>query len=300
MIITQLRGGLGNQMFQYAAARGYQRKKNERIILDTRLLIDLETDIEKIYQRPYSLDIFNELKSEQISLELIRILNESGFQYKLKNKIFRQFSHTIVQDVMKPVDLVQVKRPIVNLVGYFQSQEYFYDIRGSIREDFTFPAIDDANKMVESEILSADNPVSIHIRRGDYLSTSNKNTFPSVTLHYYKNAIAELKRQLGKEYLNAFVFSDDPQWVRENFDDPSLNISFVEGNNAMNSWKDMYLMSCCHHHIIANSSFSWWGAWLSSSDGIALAPRYWFLPNTYVYHINHIIPSTWNIIDYDL
>jgi hypothetical protein len=117
-------------------------------------------------------------------------------------------------------------------------------------------------------------------------------------LDYYKNAINTLLQRLRTHKLNTFIFTDDPDWVRENLNSDSIDINLIEGNYAQNSWKDMLLMSCCTHHIIANSSFSWWGAWLASEDGINLAPKHWYRPNTMFFDINDIVPSNWSIIDY--
>jgi hypothetical protein len=160
--------------------------------------------------------------------------------------------------------------------------------------------LDSKNKHINEKILNTPNALSIHIRRGDYHSLSNKNVFPSVNINYYSNSINYLHEQLGLEKLDAYVFTDDIKWTKANFKSDCLNINFMDENDSENGWKDMCLMSSCQHHIIANSSFSWWGAWLSQREGINLAPKHWYLPGSNFFNIKDIVPESWVIIDYSL
>lgn len=300
MIITRLAGGLGNQMFQYAIARSYQRDESEKIILDTRQLQDLESDINKIIQRPFALDIYTRIKAEKIDNKIVKLLNSHDFITKIERKLFKLSPVYVVQRLMEPVEFLKIAAKNIYLEGNFQSELYFKSIRRKLIEDFDFPELDKTNSITKQRILYTPNAVSLHIRRGDYLSTSNKDMFTSVNLEYYQKAIDYMGVMLGISQLKTFVFTDDIAWVKKNFKSDKLDISFIEGNNGNNSWKDMCLMSCCKHHIIANSSFSWWGAWLSQREGINLAPRYWFRPDTYAYDIHDIVPQSWTIIDYIL
>jgi len=187
------------------------------------------------------------------------------------------------------------------LVGNFQSESYFKNFRQQLLYDYEFPSLDAANQELKKRIEATPNSVSIHVRRGDYLSSSNRKIFTSVNINYYLEAIDILKKQLQQNNLNAFVFTDDTDWVKNHFPkDNELTITYVSGNTSKNSWKDMALMIACKHHIIANSSFSWWGAWLSANTGISIAPKHWYLPNSYAFDINDIIPKNWIIADYKL
>jgi len=300
MIITRLAGGIGNQMFHYAVARGYQRSESEKIILDDRLLQDLEHDIEKIIQRPFALNVFKQLKADVISSDLNKLLTGTDFYNRIRRKIFKRQTSYVRQHLMVPVPFSSLSSKNIFLIGNFQSELYFKSIKETLIQDFAFPQLDEGNNLIRKEILTTPNALSLHIRRGDYLSTSNSNIFTSVNLEYYHNAIDMLQAKLGTDAINTFVFTDDINWVKQNFLSEKLNITFVEGNYGSNSWKDMFLMSCCQHHIIANSSFSWWGAWLSQRDGLNLAPKYWFRPNSYEFDINNIVPESWIIVDYNL
>jgi hypothetical protein len=300
MIITRLAGGLGNQMFQYAAARGLQRDLSEKIILDTRLLQKLESDIEKIIQRPYALNVFPNLQAIEITKNFRRLLSNTNFVSKIWLKHFNVITANVEQIGMVPIDVPFVSSKNIYLSGNFQSEIYFKKRRVELLEDFKFPKLDGRNELIKTKILNSSNSVAIHFRRGDYLSTLNKKVYTSVNLQYYQQAISTLKSKSNLKKLDIFVFTDDIDWVSKNIMNSSLNLVFVEGNKNEESWKDMYLMTCCRHHIIANSSFSWWGAWLSKNNGVKIAPRYWFHPNTVSYDINHIIPSSWMLIDYKL
>jgi hypothetical protein len=300
MIITRLAGGIGNQMFHYAIAKGLQRTGTEKIILDTRLLQDLESDLDKIIQRPYALHIFPNLQATVISNHYLRLLSKSSIVSRIWLKYFDSITTYIEQVGMIPLPVSSLKSKNIYLSGNFQSETYFTSKRAELLKDFSFPVLDEMNELVRTKILNTSNSVALHIRRGDYWSTSNKNIYTSVNLHYYQQAISTLQSKLGLKRLDTFVFTDDIEWARNNLSNASLNIFFVDGNKKEDSWKDMYLMTCCRHHIIANSSFSWWGAWLSEKNGINIAPRYWFHPCTVFYDINHIIPSSWTLIDYEL
>jgi len=141
-----------------------------------------------------------------------------------------------------------------------------------------------------------ENSVSIHIRRGDYLKPPVLEYHGVLPISYYYNAI-EIIRNKYKD-ITFYFFSDDEEFVKNNFTKIEPKI-YIYDNNGENSWKDMYLMKSCKHHIIANSSFSWWGAWLSDRDGITCAPKYWFNPKIAKFEISDFVPKSWHIINYD-
>ena len=163
----------------------------------------------------------------------------------------------------------------VHLMGYWQSPRYFGEIADVLRRDFTpLTPLDPANAAVAAQIDACDS-VSLHVRRGDYVANPTTAKYHGIcSIDYYQSAIALMRRKVASPHL--FVFSDDPDWVRDNlaFDVPT---TFVAANSADHGYRDMQLMTRCKHHILANSSFSWWGAWLNpSSDKIVIAPKNWF------------------------
>lgn len=302
MIITRLTGGLGNQMFQYAIARSFLKKDNERVFLDTFLLLTKEEeDIEKIYQRPYALDIFKNLKAKVDEKKISGILRDDSLINRIRRKLFYRSCTVVEQELMEWIDIPSSIHSSKNILfkGLFQSERFFKTIRKELLNDFTFPEMDIKNKQIMEKILATPGAVSIHIRRGDYLSSSNKNIFNSVSMDYYDRSIDILMNKTNEESLTGFVFTDDIGWAQQNYSTRGkLNLHFVEGNHGKDSWKDMALMSACSHHIIANSSFSWWGAWLAKKDGINLAPSHWYMPGSYMFNIADIIPQNWIIVDY--
>ncbi len=154
--------------------------------------------------------------------------------------------------------------------GYWQSEKYFKDYEDDIRKLYSFPAINDVeNKHIAMMAMDTES-VSLHVRRGDYLNEPLLNGICEEK--YYESAISEIKKRVNNPLF--FVFSNDIPWCRVHF--KQENIIFVDNNTGQNSYRDMQLMSFCKHHIIANSSFSWWGAWLGSKEGITIAPRKWF------------------------
>ncbi len=166
--------------------------------------------------------------------------------------------------------------PLPNyLMGYWQSERYFADVAQTIRTDFTFrqPMIGRNHELVEE--IGAVNAVSLHVRRGDYANNlRTKATHGVCPLDYYEAAIRYIAERV--EAPHYFVFSDDMEWVRANLR-IQLPCSYVDHNQGAESYNDMRLMSLCKHHIIANSSFSWWGAWLNPCDDkVVVAPKNWF------------------------
>lgn len=157
-------------------------------------------------------------------------------------------------------------------IGFWQTEKYFSSIREEILTTFTFD-----KKMISLQtnnilhLIKNTNSVSIHIRRGDYLQKGVKEIFGNIcTPTYYDKAISEIKNRIDNP--NFFVFSNDIEWVKENISIPSPN--YIDWNKGTDSWQDMFLMSQCKYNIIANSTFSWWGAWLNQNDNkIVIAPK---------------------------
>jgi len=248
----ELTGGLGNQMFQYA----YGRKKE--LSGDKILFLKKFTK-----ERKYLLDSFNiKTKSNMIKMK-------ENILSKIKNKFY-----------------IYLK---LDTIKYYQNEKYFKNIENIIREEFNLknPLID-VSKKWEEDIKSSPISVSIHIRRGDYVNNPKTNKYHGICgIEYYKKAINLLENKIGKNF-EIFIFSDDIKWTKN-------NLSFNQQMNFVSSpeipdYEEMYLMSLCKHNIIANSTFSWWGAWLNKNPNkIVIGPEQWFNKKT----IKNIMPSKW-------
>lgn len=278
MIIVKLRGGLGNQLFQYALGRHLAVLNQTELKLDVSLL----DEINDWTYRTYGLGEFN-IKATLATKDEINRLRRAwrGFAKFLggKNAILEPYFH-----FYSPALLL---KDGVYLDGYWQSEKYFRDIVHLIREDLTPKTPLSKPCQAFKEFMTQCNSVSVHIRRGDYASTSKANRYlKPCEADYYQKAIDYLINWVSKPVF--FIFSDDILWVKANFkiDFPT---HYIEGNSAQ---EDLLLMASCQHHIIANSTFSWWGAWLNRHpDKIVTAPQKWF--STERFDTRDLLPETW-------
>jgi len=175
------------------------------------------------------------------------------------------------------------------LVGYWQSERYFRDIAPAIRSDFVFKMPPEGLNAELAEWIAQVNAVSLHVRRGDYVSNPVTNATHGVcSLDYYRDAVRYVSDRVEKPHF--FIFSDDAAWAKEH-----LKVDFphqyLDYNHGAESYNDMRLMSMCRHHIIANSSFSWWGAWLNPDmNKIVVAPKKWFADDR---NTEDLFPQGW-------
>lgn len=264
MILVRLLGGLGNQMFQYAAGRALAHK------LEVPLQLDLR-DFRSYRLRGYGLDRMSISASPATAETLAdwpiwqREISRLASRIGLPTRWFHE------RDLRFSAQLGNRTAP-VGLDGYFQCEKYFNDARHLLLQEFR-PKTPLSSRNAElAEEMRASASVSVHVRRGDYVS--NRKTMAVHGLcsqDYYHRAIRVLNDQDGA--LRFFIFSDDPAWCRENL--AIANAVFVEHNIDAPEC-DIHLMAQCKHHIIANSSFSWWGAWLGDNRGVTIAPVPWF------------------------
>lgn len=285
MTITKLQGGLGNQMFQYAAARS--RCADKKIYLDFSFLQKNNVSTEHFTKRDFELGIFD-IQYREFSDRQRNICFGNSLKDKIYRKLFYGQTTTVTQIENEFVEIPHTQN--IYLDGYFQSEKYFSNSRELLLKEFRFPAIDAQNSEIASKINSSKNAVSVHIRRGDYLKPEVLKYHGAMDEEYYRNAVQLLKTKYSD--LSYFIFSDDINYAKQLFQNLE-NVSFVDLNFGKDSWKDMYLMSICHHHIIANSSFSWWGAWLSQKEGTTVAPENWFNKDVANFDIKNIVPSGW-------
>lgn len=288
MVIVKLIGGLGNQLFQYAIARKIALKFKTDVVFDI-------TSFEENKLRKYSLSQFNFVNRIATINELILygIKQESSIVKKSYYKIARElFQPVVINEKQFNFDSDVFKNAKKNtyLDGYWQTEKYFSDIRQVLLTDLIIKNPLENKNLEFATRINDVNSVSLHIRRTDYISNTKTLNYHGVCeLNYYAKAIDLISNEVKNPVL--FVFSDDMPWVKENFKS-SFETIFVDVNNEETSYEDLRLMSLCRHNIIANSSFSWWGAWLNTNESkIAIAPNKWFANMERNY--SDVLPVTW-------
>jgi hypothetical protein len=276
-IATQMLGGLGNQLFQYAAGRALAERLGGRLILDCTAISRAERAFAlSCYPIDAEIvcDAFGKPHSRRLRLpgSLGRRLSDAFHDYvpttyRIKGHRFNVFGEkrSFTYD-----SIFEILAGSIYLTGYWQSYRYFERVRDLIRGEIR-PAwpLSAANRIWLARI-EASNAVCLHVRRGDYL---HHNGLPLVCARpYYDNALEHMRRFVQKPQV--FVFSDDIPWCRDAFRGP--DIAFVDTNGPDRAADDLRLMAACRHHIIANSSLSWWGAWLAHHpEQIVIAPQPW-------------------------
>ena len=289
MIIVKLMGGLGNQMFQYALGKHLAIKHNTKLKLDLTFLLD-RTPRPDFTFRDYELGIFNITASFASEKEVSDFLNVSKYTHwkdRLKQKIYR-YHHFIEQQFDFDEKVLNLPRNTY-LEGYWQCEKYFIDPEEEIRKAFTFKDQPCAYYAALGEQARKCNSVSVHFRRCDYVNNPLINSYHGeCTIEYYERAMAKIRSQIPSAVF--FMLSDDITWVKKQFAGAD-HVVFVENANHAGH-EDMRLMSICKHNIIANSSYSWWGAWLNKNPGkIVIAPEKWFKDSTRSF--KDIIPEAW-------
>lgn len=289
MIIVRLMGGLGNQMFQYATARRLAHYRKTGLRLDTTFYGNMH---EADTPRHYDLDCYKISGRPATKAELERMLPQD-FKAMLAYRIKRWIG---LDNRLRPLgehsksfhEVVLRARKNTYLVGWWQNEKYFTDIRDILLSEFTPKKLSAyARKMLAG--IKKGNSVSIHVRRSDYISNKYANKEHGVMpLSYYEAAASYIQKRVPSAQF--FIFSDDIAWCRKNFKFDDAVFVEARGQQAC---EDIYLMRHCQHNIVANSSFSWWGGWLNDSpDKIVIAPRTWF-QNEQSNQETEIVPKSW-------
>lgn len=262
-IIIKIMGGLGNQMFQYAFGLSMNTKYKFNVTYDM-----------SFYK--------NKLIHDGILIN--RVFNLSYFVEASPREIFQKKDFLPLLKIRKKIDLVRkkhfIEKKFLNAYdnlskysyfeGYFQNPTYFSDIQSVIKNEFLFSKDLSKKNMETLKLIEVSNSCSVHIRRGDYLKLSQYDNI--CTFDYYNKAFTIIEK--SNDSILYVFFSNDIAWCKNNFADK--NAIFVDWNTTSNSYIDMYLMSKCKHNIIANSSFSWWGAYLNDNPKkIVIAPSKW-------------------------
>ena len=293
MIVIKLQGGLGNQMFQYAFGKALSLELKQGLFLDHTLLGD-NAHIANRTTREYELSLFPELQAKLLPGFYKKII---GSETDLVLKMNRKFP--LISKIRQVEnEFVTVSRNALTAInvfeGYFQSEKYFLSISDQIRAGFRFPELDKGNNLLKEQMLNS-NSLAIHIRRGDYFSDPETARYHGVlAIDYFTKAIEKVRETQPE--VRMFVFTDDAGWARLNLLPTCPEAIIADGNMGPDSWKDMALMTFAKHHIISNSSFSWWGAWLAGNRGIKIAPGRWFNPEVASFDIHTIIPDNWTIL----
>ena len=286
MIIVKINGGLGNQLFCYSYAKSLEK-------------MGYDVKIDTSTYKSYHLHGGFHLNEYKIDLE---ISSKSENLFYLKNPIKQKFFKVLG---IKNKNIIEEKtlgfdKNLLNIpdnkfiIGYFQSEKYFKNIREILLNQFHCNfKISSYSSDIKKIILNTQNSCSIHVRRGDYISEKNKKIYHQCSIDYYKDAINILEKKYGE--INFFVFSDEIKWVKKNL--KLKNALYIENDGSKKPNEDILLMSKCKFNIIANSSFSWWGAWLNQFEGKhVISPKKWFINKNLNKYTDDILCNDWEKI----
>lgn len=293
MIVVRLKGGLGNQMFQYALGRVLSIKYNVPLVFNIDAYLDQTPRPFKtsMPMRELQLDVFNITgriaKKNEIPL-LYRMYGKGRLMLivdAVRRRIFRHKAQELYFEKFNP-HMLELG-PNSYLDGFFQSPKYFIGFEEIIRKDFTLKNSFAQNiQDLAEEILKTDS-LCMHVRRGDFIGNLDQEV---VGKDYYRNAVDHISK--SKKIDKIYIFSDDIAWCENNlkFDFPMMFIGpeYLGTKDVGN----LFLMSCCKNFIIPNSSFAWWAVWLNTNkDKIVIAPKLWF-PNN-MYDTSDLVPEEW-------
>jgi hypothetical protein len=311
MITLNLKAGLGNQLFQYAYARALALRSKTNLRINLNWYSNITPNDTK---RTFLLDKYN-LPTTDGSVQIVDLPNPSRFHRlfkKIKGKISRDIfgysDYVYYPRLAKAIDFSIKPSADIEVDGFWNTGKYFKDAESVIRSELTLKGVltKEALKMERTlkELSESSSLICIHVRRGDYVSNIGASKHHGLKdLDYYREAIRIMLDKLTTTSSNLkpiFVLaSDDIDWVKENIvpllSDTQYEIlsnPFGANHSKINDYEELYLMSLCHHFIIANSSFSWWAAWLSRSNNkTVIGPKQWITdPNT---DTHDVMPDEW-------
>lgn len=275
MIITNLIGGLGNQLFQYAAGLGAARRAG------TELRVSLDMfDGYRLHQgfelaRVFAVDPFPALDADMKACL-------GPWRGRIARRILGRFvrgpcrgGRAVFQPSMRYWPGFRDIGSNVYIHGYWQSERYFAEVADELRSILRFREPPSAANVRWIERIEGCVSVGMHVRRGDYTVAKNRRIYAQCTQAYYRAAMDHLL--VREPSARFFAFSDDPAWTRELFSECAATVEVIDHNRGAESYNDLRLMAHCRHNIIANSTFSWWGAWLGEGQGkIVIAPANWY------------------------
>jgi hypothetical protein len=286
MIIVKIHGGLGNQLFQYAFGRNLAIKNKCELKLDLSFFDDQEL-------RKYELDHFSITEKQATPVEIGTLKKKQFSKINTIRGKFMQPGRYFIEEKSLLFDPQYLKSTNnTYLSGYWQSEKYFSDAASQLKKEFVIKTLPSAANAEILDALKLSNAISIHIRRGDFQQDTHINKIHGTcSLSYYNDAANIIAGKVPDPVF--YVFSDDIPWAMENLK-INYNSRFVDINDESSGIGDLRLMYNCKHHIIANSTFSWWGAWLNPNpDKIIIAPKTWFSDPELNLQAKTIIPETW-------
>ena len=292
MITVNIIGGLGNQMFQYAFGYAASKENNADLKIDA-------SGFDAYELRDYELGLYSVEKGLKFEskykflVDRINAKNET-FIDKIVRKLlmillkFTKFFYQEKEEFVFDKEVFNITTDTY-FYGHWQNEKYFKKYRKDLLEIFTLKNTHPQTEEYRQKIIESES-VSLHIRRGDYLTDTHANSVHGIcNMEYYKKAVMEVLK--SKKHAHFFIFSDDLGWAKGNLDFIG-NKTFVALEVGTPDHEEIYLMSQCKHNIIANSTFSWWGAWLNqSSDKKVIAPKKWFKNATI--NTDNLIPDLW-------
>lgn len=285
MVIVRLIGGLGNQLFQYAYALSLTGK-------GYRVKLDISEFDTYTLHGGFSLGHYGE-GIEIASDAEVNAVTRVGPLSTLVRKIQGKKSRRIIKESNFSFD-EKMLMPEDNhyLVGYFQSEKYFRNFREELLSSLSLEhKLSDYSQRVYADIIDSSVSVSVHIRRGDYVSDQSAyNTHGVCSLEYYFAAIQYFEECYPE--VDFYIFSDDIDWIKENL--KVKRAQYITSEQTRFAGEDIYLMSQCDHNIVANSSFSWWGAWLNdNSSKEVIAPQQWYADSDMQRLSKTLVPDSW-------
>ncbi len=273
MVVAQIIGGLGNQLFQYAAGKALAQHHNVDFCIDTTpfksySLHDCDLNFLKITAPEVSEQQMKEFCIKKYSTFKKTIYRNLNFLISPKRNTY--YEETFPEYNNRFFDLP----PHIYLSGYFQSEKYFERITHIIKQEFVLKQnLTNTNGVIDD--IKNTNSVSIHFRRGNYATNDGiRNIFGLVGLEYYKQAVENILSSVKNPHF--FIFTNDSEWVKSNFKIEDYPVTYVSDLGFKNH-EELFAMSLCKHNIIANSTFSWWAAWLNNNpDKMIVSPDEWF------------------------
>lgn len=290
-------GGLGNQMFQYAFGRRMSLIHNTELVLDQSLLIDKSQPHELVTHRDFNLDVFNIQHTYRWATEE-EIFNYNGNpDASITKKVKRRFVNFV-----KPKRLIIQKynefnkellliKDDVCFVGRWQSELYFNEVNEQIRQDFKINSSLLSNVEYATSLIKNCNAVSLHVRRGDLITSAlYSSSIGALTIDYYTKAITYIRTKVENPIF--FIFSDDIEWCKENINVIEQTYYMDNTTAGQNPIVHLYLMQCCQHFIISNSTYAWWGAWLAENQNKQVVyPKQWYKDANF--DNPHLSPKNW-------
>lgn len=288
MKIVKLKGGLGNQMFQYAYAKLLQKRTHEKIVLDYSAFQSLENDMVRVPRiEKFNISLFD-ATPEQINkvCKIKHSGNSQTFKYRLgvyiESKINKDYFIEPNRAFIEPSRIINKRY----FDGYWQSWRYVQEVEDDLEKEFV-PNYRLSDKTLKyQEIIMQENSVFIGVRRGDY--AKEEAHYGSFSSKYYKNAMRYISAKVKNPVF--YIFSNDINWCKENINWNGYNVKFRNKEFQTNDFEELMLMASCKHAIIVNSSYNWWGASLiPNEDKIVCCPQKWWFDDKPI----DIIPNEW-------